>query len=71
MTPTNSDNITSHIARAYVEQRVSKKDNRPYNVLILKWLMSNGNTYEQTVFLSAEQVALIDSSVSVKESQVL
>ena len=36
MTPTNSDNITSHIARAYVEQRVSKKDNRPYSILILK-----------------------------------
>ena len=70
MTPTNSDNITSHIARSYVEQRTSK-ENRPYSVLIIEWLMRNGNTYKQTVFLSAEQVALIDSSVSVKESQVL
>lgn len=71
MTPTNSDNITSHIARSYVEQRTSKKDNRPYSVLIIEWLMRNGNTYKQTIFLSDEQVALIDSSVSVKESQVL
>lgn len=68
MTPTNSDNITSHITRAYIESRTSK-ENKPYRVLIIKWLMANGNTYDQTVFLSAEQVALIDSSVSVKESQ--
>ena len=68
MTPTNSDNITSHITYAYIESRTSK-ENKPYRVLIIKWLMANGNTYDQTVFLSAEQVALIDSSVSVKESQ--
>ena len=66
MTITNSDNIVSHISRAYVESRTSK-ENKPYQVLTIEWVMPNGNTYKQSVFLSNEQVALIDSSVA-KES---
>jgi len=66
MTITNSDNIVSHISRAYVESRISK-ENKPYQVLTIEWVMPNGNTYKQSVFLSNEQVALIDSSVA-KES---
>lgn len=66
MTVTNSDNIVSHISRAYVESRTSK-ENKPYQALTIEWIMPNGNTYKQLVFLSNEQVALIDSSVA-KES---
>lgn len=64
MTATNSDNIISHISRAYVEERISKKDNKPYSVLNIDWIMSNEKTYKQTIFLSAEQLALIESSVA-------
>ena len=64
MTATNSDNIVSHVSRAYVEERISKKDNRPYSVLIIEWIMPNEKLYKQSVFLSAEQLALIESSVA-------
>lgn len=64
MTATNSDNIISHISRAYVEERISKKDNRPYSVLTIEWIMSNEKIYKQSVFLSSEQLSLIESSVA-------
>lgn len=64
MTVTNSDNIVSHVSRAYVEERISKKDNRPYSVLTIEWIMPNEKPYKQSVFLSAEQLALIESSVA-------
>ena len=67
MTATNSDNIISHISRAYVEERISKKDNRPYSVLTIEWIMTNEKIYKQSVFLSSEQLSLIESSVA-KES---
>ena len=63
MTITNSDNIRSHIFRVYVEARTSK-ENKPYNVLNIEWIMPNEKTYAQTVFLSSEQSALIESSVA-------
>ena len=66
MTIANSDNIRSHISRAYVEERISKKDNRPYNVLNIDWAMPNEKVYKQTIFLSAEQLALIESSVAIE-----
>lgn len=64
MTATNSDNIISHVSRAYVEERISKKDNRPYSVLTIDWIMPNEKIYKQSVFLSSEQLALIESSVA-------
>ena len=64
MTSTNSDNIVSHISRAYVEERISKKDNKPYSLLTIEWIMPNEKIYKQSVFLSSEQFALIDSSVA-------
>lgn len=63
MTIANSDNIRSHISRVYVEARTSK-ENKPYSVLNIEWVMPNEKTYKQTVFLSAEQLALIESSVA-------
>ena len=63
MTIANSDNIRSHIFRVYVEERTSK-ENKPYSVLNIEWVMPNEKTYKQTVFLSAEQLALIESSVA-------
>ena len=67
MTATNSDNIISHISRVYVEERISKKDNSPYSVLTIEWIMPNEKIYKQSVFLSSEQLSLIESSVA-KES---
>ena len=64
MTATNSDNIISHISRAYVEERISKKDNKPYSVLPIEWIMPNEKIYKQSVFLSSEQLSLIESSVA-------
>jgi len=46
-----------------VEERTSK-ENKPYSVLNIEWVMPNEKTYKQTVFLSAEQLALIESSVA-------
>lgn len=66
MTIANSDNIRSHISRAYVEERISKKYNRPYSVLNIDWAMPNEKVYKQTIFLSAEQLALIESSVAIE-----
>lgn len=66
MTIANSDNIRSHISRAYVEERISKKDNRPYSVLNIDWAMPNEKVYKQTIFLSAEQLALIELSVAIE-----
>lgn len=66
MTIANSDNIRSHISRAYVEERISKKGNKPYTVLNIDWAMPNEKVYKQTIFLSAEQLALIESSVAIE-----
>lgn len=63
MTIANSDNIRSHISRVYVESRTSK-ENKPYSVLNIDWAMPNEKVYKQTIFLSAEQLALIESSVA-------
>lgn len=65
MTVTNSDNIRSHISRVYVEARTSK-ENKPYSVLNIDWAMPNEKVYKQTIFLSAEQLALIESSVAIE-----
>lgn len=65
MTITNSDNIRSHISRVYVESRISK-ENKPYSVLNIDWAMPNEKVYKQTIFLSAEQLALIESSVAIE-----
>ena len=64
MTVTNSDNIVSHVSRAYVEERISKKENKPYSVLTIEWIMPNEKIYKQSVFLSSEQFSLIESSVA-------
>ena len=61
------DNIASHIARATIATATSK-ENKPYTYLTLHWLMDGGNTYEQRVFLSNEQVALIQLSKSAPAS---
>jgi hypothetical protein len=63
MTATNSDNIVSHVSRAYVEARTSK-ENKPYSVLIIEWIMPNEKVYKQAVFLSSEQLSLIETSVA-------
>lgn len=63
MTATNSDNIVSHVSRAYVEERTSK-ENKPYSVLIIEWIMPNEKIYKQAVFLSSEQLSLIETSVA-------
>lgn len=65
MTIANSDNIRSHISRVYVESRISK-ENKPYSVLNIDWAMPNEKVYKQTIFLSAEQLALIESSVAIE-----
>lgn len=56
------DNLTSHLARAYVEKRTSTKTKREYTVLVLQWMLPNNSTYDQTVFLTDEQIALISST---------
>ena len=63
MTATNSDNIVSHVSRAHVEARTSK-ENKPYSVLIIEWIMPNEKIYKQAVFLSSEQLSLIETSVA-------
>ena len=63
MTATNSDNIVSHVSRSYVEARTSK-ENKPYSVLIIEWIMPNEKIYKQAVFLSSEQLSLIETSVA-------
>lgn len=65
MTIANSDNIRSHISRVYVESRISK-ENKPYSVLNIDWAMPNEKVYKHTIFLSAEQLALIESSVAIE-----
>lgn len=64
MTVTNSDNIVSHVSRAYVEERISKKENKPYSVLTIEWIIPNEKIYKQSVFFSSEQLSLIESSVA-------
>ena len=61
----NQDNIKNRITRAYVEERMSKSG-KPYNVLITYWNRPNGKTYINTKFLSNEEIALIESSVSIE-----
>ena len=51
MTVTNSDNIVSHVSRAYVEERISKKENKPYSVLTIEWIMPNEKIYKQICYL--------------------
>jgi len=62
------DNISSHLARVTVKQKISGKTQNPYTVLELTWLLPNDKTYVQTAFLNDEQIALIGQSVSTSQS---
>lgn len=62
-TPTNADNIISHVSRIYAETRTSKAG-KPYHVLVISWILPNGKAYVQNHFITSEQLALIESSVA-------
>lgn len=59
-----SDNIISHLARAQVLADQTSKAGKKYSVLLLTWILPNEKTYEQRVFLTSEQLAVILMSVA-------
>jgi hypothetical protein len=63
-----SDNLSSHIGRVNLTQKVSSKTNNPYTVLELEWILPNDKTYKQTVFVNDEQKSLIEQSVSINRT---
>lgn len=62
----NSDNIKSHICRAYIEERTSK-EGKPYYVKVEIWNMPGGEEYRLEDFLSHERLALLKLSVPVEQ----
>lgn len=59
ISPTNKDNIISHVSRVYVSTATSKAGT-PYSRLHVIFLMPDGKSYEYTSFLNNEQKALIE-----------
>ena len=62
-----SDNIISHLARVQVLADQTSKAGKKYSVLVLTWILPNEKTYEQRVFLTNEQLAVI-TMTSAKEA---
>ncbi len=60
----NSDNIISHLSRAYILRDQTSKAGKKYSVLILEWIMPDNKTYTQRIFLSSEQLAILDITVA-------
>lgn len=58
----NSDNIISHLSRVQLLADQTSKAGKKYSVLLLTWILPNEKTYEQRVFLSSEQLAILKMS---------
>jgi len=64
----NKDNIVANIARVYLSNATSKAGNS-YTLLNVVWILKNGKTYEQAIFITREQKAIIEMTVA--KDQVL
>lgn len=60
------DNLSSHLTRVYLETRKSQKTGNDYTVVVYEWFMPNDKTYKQEKFVSNEEIALIEQSVSTR-----
>ena len=56
----NSDNIISHLSRVQLLQDQTSKTGKKYSVLVLTWILPNEKTYDQRVFLTNEQLAILN-----------
>lgn len=59
----NSDNIISHLSRVQLLKDQTSKTGKTYSALILTWILPNEKTYNQRVFLTNEQVAILDITI--------
>lgn len=62
----STDNYSSRIAHVAPQTEISKKTNNPYHVLVVQWLMPNDQIYTSRHFITDEQKALIEMSISAK-----
>lgn len=63
-----NDNIKSHLVRVYLSEDVSKKTGNPFYQLTTIWHRPGKSDYKSTVFLTAEQYALIEDSAPIEAS---
>lgn len=63
----NSDNIKSHLARVYIDERKTK-DGKPYYMKIEFWNMPNGELYKLEEFLTSEKLTLLKMSVPIQQA---
>ena len=66
-----NDNIVSHITRAYVEELISPKSNKPYKMLNVIFYLPNGKLYKYAGFLNSDQISLIEFSEPMPGSATL
>ena len=55
----NSDNIISHLSRVQLLENQTSKTGKTYSMLVLTWILPNDKTYDQRVFLTNEQLAIL------------
>lgn len=56
----NSDNIISRLSRVQLLKDQTSKTGKTYSCLVLTWILPNEKTYDQRVFLTNEQLAILN-----------